>query len=405
MREHDGGATMAPGRVGDVRRRNLALVLGSIGPESLATRADIAASTGLTKASVSSLVSELLETGLVAEVGLTRAGERGRPGVGLALDAQRGALGAEVNVDYLAVGVVDLHGALRFHEVAEAVNRGREPEAVVAELSRLVGRCVSAAADAGVTLLGGGLAVPGLVDPSRGVVLSAPNLGWRDADLSAALAELVPEAPFGVVLSNEADSAALAELWYGHGAALGSYLYVSGEVGVGGGLVMGSELFAGPGGHAGEVGHVVVEPTGSQCSCGGRGCLETVAGQEAILAAAGITNGGSTTAARMAALQAALEAGDAQAISAVERAGHYLGIAVVSAARLIDLSAVVLGGHFAALATWIRPALLASLRSFAPGAVASDAVAFSELGTTAALRGAAGAAVRRALAAPYALLG
>ncbi|MCH6471989.1 ROK family transcriptional regulator [Sinomonas terrae] len=405
MREHDGGATMAPGRVGDVRRRNLALVLGSIGPESLATRADIASSTGLTKASVSSLVSELLETGLVEEVGLTRAGERGRPGVGLALDARRGALGAEVNVDYLAVGVVDLHGTLHFHEVAEAVNRGREPAGVVAELSQLVGRCVSAAAEAGMTLLGGGLAVPGLVEPSSGTVLSAPNLGWRDADLSAALAELVPEAPFGVVLSNEADSAALAELWYGHGAALGSYLYVSGEVGVGGGLVMGSELFAGPGGHAGEVGHVVVEPTGRRCSCGGRGCLETVAGQEAILAAAGITNGGSTTAARMAALQAALDAGDAQAINAVERAGHYLGIAVVSAARLIDLSAVVLGGHFAALATWLRPALLASLEGFAPGAVAASAVAFSELGTTAALRGAAGAAVRRALAAPYALLG
>lgn len=405
MRGHDGGATLAPGRVGDVRRRNLALVLGSIGPEARATRADIATATGLTKASVSSLVAELLETGLVEELGVTRAGERGRPGVGLALDARRGALGAEVNVDYLAVGVVDLHGALRFHEVAEAVNRGRAPHEVVAELSLIVERCVAAAAEAGMTLLGGGLAVPGLVDPARGVVLNAPNLGWRNADLAPSLGELVPQAPFGVVLSNEADSAALAELWYGQGMSLGSYLYVSGEVGVGGGLVMGSELFSGPGGHAGEVGHVVVEPAGRRCSCGGRGCLETVAGQEAILAAAGITDGGSTTAARMAALQASLEAGDARAITAAERAGHYLGIAVVSSARVVDVSAVVLGGHFAALAPWIRPALLSSLDGFAPGVIAEEAVAFSELGTTAALRGAAGAAIRRALAAPYELLG
>ncbi len=407
LREHLGGAGAgtAPGRVADVRRRNLALVLGSIGPDRRATRADIAAAIGLTKASVSSLVAELLETGLVEEVGVTRDGERGRPGVGLVLNAQQGALGAELNVDYLAVGIMDLQGSLRFHEVSEAENRGRSPEDVLAELTGLARQCIADAEAAGMTLLGGGLAVPGLVEPARGHVVTAPNLGWRDVDLSTALGGLAPEAPFGVVLSNEANSAALAELWYGHGASFGTYLYVSGEVGVGGGLVIGSELFAGPGGYAGEVGHVVVEPGGRRCSCGGRGCLETVAGQEAILAAAGITDGGRTTAARMAALQAALEAGDAQAMSAVERAGHYLGIAVVSAARLVDLSATVLGGHFAALRDWIAPALASSLDGFAPGLVAPGAVAFSELGTTAALRGAAGATLRRALAAPYALLG
>ena len=404
MREQVGGALVAPGRVGDVRRRNLALVLGSIGPDARATRADIAAATGLTKASVSSLVGELLETGLVEEVGVTRDGERGRPGVGLVLNPQQGALGAELNVDYLAVGIVDLRGALRFHEVAETENRGRSPEDVLAELTALARRCIDAAEAGGMTLVGGGLAVPGLVAPARGRILTAPNLGWQDIDVSAALGELGPEAPFGVVLSNEANSAALAELWYGHGSTLSAYLYVSGEVGVGGGLVIGSELFAGPGGHAGEVGHVVVEPGGRRCSCGGRGCLETVAGQEAILAAAGITNSGRTTAARMAALRAALDARDAQAITAVERAGHYLGIAVVSASRIVNLSAVVLGGHFAALETRIRPALLSSLDGFAPGLIRADAVAFSELGTTAALRGAAGAALRRALAAPYVLL-
>ncbi|WP_422935269.1 ROK family protein [Sinomonas sp. P47F7] len=407
MREHLGGTggSAAPGRVADVRRRNLALVLGSIGPDARATRADIAAATGLTKASVSSLVAELLETELVEEVGVTRAGERGRPGVGLVLNGQQGALGAELNVDYLAVGIVDLQGALRFHEVAEAENRGRRPEDVVAELTGLARRCVAEAEAAGMRLVGGGLAVPGLVVPARGRIVTAPNLGWRDIDVSAALGELVPGAPFGVVLSNEANSAALAELWYGHGGSFGTYLFVSGEVGVGGGLVIGSELFAGPGGYAGEVGHVVVEPGGRRCSCGGRGCLETVAGQEAILAAAGITDGGRTTAARMSALQAALGRGDAEAMSAVERAGHYLGIAVVSAARLVDLSAVVLGGHFAVLRHWISPSLSSSLDGFAPGLVAPDAVAFSELGTTAALRGAAGASLRRALAAPYELLG
>ncbi|MGW7417859.1 ROK family transcriptional regulator [Streptomyces sp. NPDC054863] len=406
MREQNEGAARSeePGRVADVRRRNLALVLARIGPDTPASRADVAAATGLTKAAVSSLVTDLLATGLVEEVGVTRAGGRGRPGVGLALDPRRGAVGAEVNVDYLAAGIVDLHGKLRVHEVAETANRGRAPAEVLAELAELVARCSARAADAGMTLLGGGLAVPGLVDPGRGTVLTAPNLAWQNADLSTALVGLVPPTPFGVATSNEADSAALAELWYGCGASLGSYLFVSGEVGVGGGLVLGAELFSGPGGHAGEVGHVVVEPGGRRCSCGGRGCLETVAGQEAILAAAGITDGGSTTAERMGVLQSALTAGDARAIAAVAHAGHCLGIAVVSSARLVDLSAVVLGGHFATLAAWLRPALLHSLDDFAPGLIAPDSAVFSELGATAALRGAAGSVLRRALAAPYELL-
>ncbi|WP_433875809.1 ROK family protein [Sinomonas atrocyanea] len=396
-------ATPAPGRVGDVRRRNLALVLSRLGPDAVASRAEIAAATGLTKASVSSLVADLLETGLLEELGVTRGGERGRPGVGLALNPRRGALGAEVNVDYLAVGVLDLRGQLRVHETVEASNQGRAPGDVLADLHGLAARVRDAARADGVELLGGGLAVPGIVDATSGTVATAPNLGWVDLPLDDALEDLVPGTPFAAELSNEADSAALAELWYGRGRALGSYLYLSGEVGVGGGLVIGSQLFTGAGGHAGEVGHVVVDPGGHRCSCGGRGCVETVAGQEAILAAAGITGGGSTTTGRLAALIRSLDAGDARAIDAVKRAGEALAVAVVAAARLVDLSAVVLGGHFGLLRDVLGPALDETLEDLAPGRVAD--VTFSDLGASAAVTGAAGAAVRRALAAPHVLLG
>lgn len=100
----------APGRVGDVRRRNLSLVLDSIARtgDAKPSRAQLAAATGLTKAAVSSLVAELVESGLVSEVGLYRDGERGRPGQGLELSPRRGVVGMEINVDYLAVGLVDL---------------------------------------------------------------------------------------------------------------------------------------------------------------------------------------------------------------------------------------------------------------------------------------------------------
>ncbi|MCU1433780.1 MAG: MarR family transcriptional regulator [Pseudarthrobacter sp.] len=401
MREYGNGRP-APGRVEDVRRQNLTLALGQIQPHSRSTRAEIAGQTGLTKASVSSLVAELLETGLIEEVGVARGGERGRPGMGLVLNPQRGALGAEVNVDYLAVGVVDLLGDLRFSQIAEHRNPGRSPGDVMEDLSAMVRRAATAAEDAGIVLLGGGLAVPGLVDAAAGRVVAAPNLGWRDAGLSGALASLLPGTPFGVVLSNEANSAALAELWYGRGSSLRDYLYVSGEVGVGGGLVLGAELFDGPHGHAGEIGHVVVDPGGGRCSCGGRGCLETVAGQQAVFSAARI--GGGAAARRMDRLLQALEAGTTEALEAVERAGNALGVAVVSASRLVNVSAVVLGGHFAALRPWIMPSLLRSLEDFGPGVVPAEGVVFSGLGQTAGLRGAAGTSLRTALARPYDLI-
>ncbi|MBT1003350.1 ROK family protein [Paenarthrobacter sp. DKR-5] len=392
----------APGRVGDVRRRNLALLLDRIDPQGQATRAQLAAETGLTKASVSSLVADLLESGLLTEAGVTRDGERGRPGVGLVLNPLRGAIGAEINVDYLAVGVLDLGGTLQFQETVERHNRGSSPGDVLAALGVLVHRAADAARQAGIVLLGGGLAVPGLVDPDRNVVVTAPNLGWSAVDLSAELAALLPAAPFGVTLSNEANSAALAELWYGHGVSFRDYLYVSGEVGVGGGLVIGSELFTGPAGHAGEIGHVVVHPEGPRCTCGGHGCLEKFAGQQAIFSAAGI--GDDSTALRMSHLLRALDAGKPRALAAVEQAGHYLGVAVASAARLMNISAVVLGGHFAALEEWIEPALRRSLANFAPGLVPDGSIAFSGLRQTAALTGAAGSCLRGVLARPYELI-
>jgi predicted NBD/HSP70 family sugar kinase len=401
----DGGTGRpAPGRVEDVRRGNLVRVLASMAqartdPDFRPTRADLASRTGLTKASVSSLVADLVDAGLVAESGATRDGERGRPGVGLELSARRGVAGMEINVDYISAGLLDLGGTLRIQRTLESGNRGQSPESVMALLAGLVSDIAAEASAAGIVILGGGLAVPGLVDSVSGTVASAPNLHWRGVELQ--LDRLLPDAPFGTVLHNEANCAALAELWYGHGLDFRDYLFVSGEVGVGGGLVIGSELFAGPHGQAGEVGHMVVEPSGPDCSCGGHGCLESFAGQEAIFSEAGIPAG--TASVRLARLGLQLASGDAAAISAVARAGHYLGIAAASTARLMNLSAVVLGGHFTQMGPWIKPALQQSLAEYAPGVVSDARVEISELGQSAALLGAAGSSLRAVLASPFSL--
>ncbi|MDJ0456766.1 ROK family protein [Arthrobacter sp. NQ7] len=392
----------APGNVGDVRRSNLALVLGAIAefpPGLNPSRAQVAAATGLTKASVSSLVLDLLDTGIIREIGLNPQG-RGRPGVGLELSPSRAVMGMEINVDYISAAVVGLAGTVLIREVQERDNRNSPDGPVLAALAVLAAKVRSAAGERGIEVLGGGLAVPGLVDPARSRVLTAPNLGWANVDLDPDA--LLPESPLGVALFNEANAAALAELRHRPDGA-STFLFVSGEVGVGGGIVIGSELFTGPGGHAGEVGHIVVDPDGGRCSCGGTGCLETVAGQDAIVAAAGVAPGGLSRSAAVSLLLQALEAGEPQAVAAVERAGRCLGIALASTARVVNVESVVLGGHFAVLEPWLRVPLLKSLQKYAPGKFGPDQVSVSAVGEPGALLGAAGSVVRSLIDAPHRL--
>ncbi|MFF1253750.1 ROK family protein [Pseudarthrobacter sp. NPDC058329] len=410
----------APGSMGDVRRGNLALVLGCIAnskPGTHLTRAQIAAATGLTKASVSSLVLDLLDSAVLKEIGLNPQAERGRPGVGLGLNPARGVMGMEINVDYISAGLTDLAGNLLIRKTREQDNRDASPVFVQQALACLAAEVRAMAEAQGVSVLGGGLAVPGLVDDKIGMVITAPNLGWNTVKLD--LNVLLPNVPLGTTLFNEANAAALAEL-RNRPAGYTDFLFVSGEVGVGSGLVIGSELFTGPHGHAGELGHVIVQPGGAPCSCGGTGCLETLAGQDAIFAAAGVssvafskhrdaprTQGGEgvyrSRSVRLAQLKSALLDGDAKALAAVATAGNSLGIALASTIRILNISSVVLSGHFAVLADWLRPALLGTLEEYAPGVVEPESVVFSNMGESGAILGAAESVVRSIVDSPHRL--
>ncbi|GAA3300631.1 ROK family transcriptional regulator [Glutamicibacter nicotianae] len=399
-------SSSAPGNVGDVRKANLARVLSVIaaaGEDQRFSRADIAQLSQLTKASVSSLVADLLAAGLVIEIGVHRDGERGRPSVGLILNPARCVIGMEINVDYIAAGLVDLSGKLLAHEILPRANHSATASEVLAALGELSQRLQAAALAQGLMILGGALAVPGLVDEERYTVLQAPNLGWERQDLD--VAALLPGGRTRFRLFNEANASALAQQQL-MDVQERDFLFVSGEVGIGGGLIIDAELFAGPRGHAGELGHVVIAPEGRACSCGGRGCLETIAGQEAILAAAGLgaVVDSASRQQRIQQLFQALEIGTEPAVSAVAEAGKSLGIAVASAMRLYDVSTVVFGGHFAALELWLRPALEASLRVHAPSIAGQARLLCSPLGQTGALVGAARSVVGDLLEAPHLLV-
>ena len=359
-----------------VRRQNLALVLGEIAAGEPVSRAGIAQRTGLTRGTVSSLVEELIAAGLVTELAAARGGT-GRPANPLQLNrAGPAGLGIEIGVDGIGACVVDLSGTVRAQRVVPSEHRAREPADGLDRAAELAAEVI---ADAGLSIAGAGVALPGVVGPD-GVLQRAPNLPrWVDVAVDAALS-----ARLGVAVdtANEADLAALAELWFG--ARLPDFVLVSAGIGVGAGIVVGGELFRGPGGRAGELGHVVVDPDGPACSCGGQGCLEQAAGQDALLRLAAAAD-----------VEALVDAPGA----ALAEAGRALGIALTGLVNLLDVADVVLGGLYALLGDDLRAAVAAELRTRAPTRP-EVRVHLSRPGTGGALRAAAASVVRHRLRNP-----
>ncbi|MEU6883308.1 ROK family transcriptional regulator [Streptomyces sp. NPDC046712] len=352
-----------------VRRHNLSLVLRTVHEAGETTRAAVAARVGLTRAAVSSLVEHLLDQGFLVESGKTFSGQAGRPGTVLkAADTGPAGLGVEINVDYVSVCVVDLAGTDRLritHPADNRVHRAAGAAEVLGRAARIAARVLARAAERELHPAGVRLALPGLV--SRGTVHQAPNLGWNrveaDRIFAAALTALRPGQPeLPVASDNEANVAALAELWFGALGDVRSFLHLTGEIGVGGAIVVNGELLRGAHGFAGEIGHMVVAADGPLCRCGSRGCLEQYAGQSALLRAAGLAEKGTAVSgSAVEELARRAEAGEPRAVAAVEEAGRMLGLALSGAVNLLDPEVVVLGGIYPRLMPRLAPAVDAEL--------------------------------------------
>jgi predicted NBD/HSP70 family sugar kinase len=389
-----------------VRRANLGVVLQRVAARGSCSRATIASETGLTRGTVSSLVAELIELGLLRETGEEeRPGSVGRPARTLTLAGLAVGIGLEINVDYLAVCADDLAGRVLLERRVYADNRRSAPGPVLARLARMARAALAEVEAQGRRPIGIVCAVPGLVEVSSGTLLVAPNLGWSRIPVADELRVRIGLHP--VRVENEANLAALAEHWYGVARGLRSFICVFGEVGVGAGIFVDGELYRGAHGFGGELGHVAVERPGASCACGSTGCLETVAGQEAIARRAGIrvASGGR---ARSVTDELARRAGrrDARVLASLREAGLSLGLALASTVNLFDVDAVVLGGCFAPLAPWLVDEVRAALGKRVLAADwSSCAVLASELGEGAAVRGAAALPLRDVLAAPWLLSG
>jgi predicted NBD/HSP70 family sugar kinase len=394
--------TALPADQTTVRRANLGVVLRNVASTGTRSRAQIAAETGLTRGTVSSLVAELIELELLRETGETAEPRGvGRPGVALELSDVLVGVGLEVNVDYVAVSLEDLTGAVRYEKRAYRDNRGSAPGPVLDRLARAARSALDAAASEGLQPIGISVAVPGLVELTSGTVTLAPNLGWKGVPVAA---ELEGRVGMPVHVENESNLAALAEHWTGAAVGIDDFICVFGEVGVGGGVVLGGRLFRGSHGFGGEFGHITIDADGLPCACGNRGCVETLVGQESIARAAGIATIPGRTRSLTEELVRQAEEGAPRVLAALHDAGRSLGIALASTFNVLDLRAVVLGGCFGPLSPWLVEHLRATVeeRSLAARS-ASFAVLSSAFGDGAAVRGAAALSLRRVLDAPWAV--
>jgi predicted NBD/HSP70 family sugar kinase len=387
-----------------VRRHNLGVVLRHVSEHGPRSRATIALETGLNKTTVSSLVTELIGLDLLVERGLDYRGTVGRPGQVVELSSSGVvALGVEINVDYLAVRALDLTGKERHRALEARDNRRVSGTEVLEHVAALVEDALAAVQEAGLRPVGATVGLPGLVDADRGVLLVAPNLGWRDVPVVDDLNRRLGDPGFPVMADNEANLAALAELWEGTARGMSDVLYVSGEIGVGAGLIVRGELFRGSRGFGGEFGHMTLDRGGRPCACGSRGCLETLVGLEALLELAGLPAMGPTGGAAGPVRELVERAGkgDERALGALEEAGRWLGVGIASAANLLNFQAVVLGGFFGQLAPWLAAPVADELEAHLLGSAwATPRILPSTLGPGAAVRGAAASSLRRIFADP-----
>lgn len=384
-----------------VRRSNLSAIVRGLHERGPMSRSELVAATGLTRSAIRALVGELVAAGLVSEEPAVRLGTPGRPSPLVRLNSNGAVvLGLEILVDSIAAVLVGLGG-----ETLEKVRIDRPRghlavDDVVADLAHL---SAELRARAEGPLVGIGVAVAGVVRRSDGLVSMAPNLGWVDVPLGARLARaLAVTVPIAV--ANDADLGVLAEHRRGAAVGVDDVVFVSGEVGVGGGVVTGGRLLTGVAGYGGEIGHMPVNPDGRRCRCGSTGCWETECGEGALLALAGHPPDAGR--ARVEAVLRDAAAGSPEAMAALEHVGRWLGIGLAGLVNILNPRLIVLGGMHGRIHPFVQDTIQAELarRSLAaPRSVAR--IVPATLGVDAPVIGATELALEPILADPAAFFG
>jgi predicted NBD/HSP70 family sugar kinase len=374
----------AGARPDEVRRHNRTVLLRRLHVGGPCTRASLATELGLNRSTIKALVDGLAESGVVEErVPRMRSGA-GRPSL-LVLPQPHAAvvLAVDVRVEQVAIALVGLGGEMLGRNSWNLRGRAREPDEVIThiiESTRLL------AGELGVDMVGAGVSVPGVVRRSDGLVHEAPNLHWTDVPMGDRMRGILR---MPVIVANDAELGALAEHLRGVARDSADAVYVSADVGVGGGVISGGSALRGTAGYVGELGHMVIRPGGRPCYCGSRGCWETEVGEPALCRALDLPEG-SPRGAVVAELRALVTRPDPMP-GALAEFVDWLTLGLVNIVNLLGPELVVLGDLFTALPGWMVAEVGQAVRnrSLVSRAVGGTRIVHSALGGDAKLIGAA----------------
>jgi len=381
---------MAAGRTGSLetlRRLNRLRVIDALRDEGLISRAEIARRTGLSRSTVSSLVSELQADGLVverSEPAAAHGDQGGRPPILLSFDASAGvAVGIDFDHHHVRVAVSDLSSRILVERELQLDTDHAAHEGLDAA-AELVGELLAEAGVDAARVIGAGMCLPGPIHRPTGVVGSTAILpGWVGV---AAAEEMHRRLDLPILVDNDANLAALAEAAFGAGRDAKDLVYLMISSGIGAGLVLNGRLYRGAEGLAGELGHVLVDADGPVCRCGNRGCLETVAGTDALAELLRRSHGDGLDG--RAIVRLARE-GDLGCRRVIADAGRAIGKAAATLVNVLNPELLIVGGDLSDAGELLLDGVRESLeRSALPTAVQAADVVAGSLGDRAEVLGA-----------------
>ncbi|MEE1756508.1 ROK family transcriptional regulator [Streptomyces sp. SP18CS02] len=370
-----------PGSQTSLHRANLERVVRAVRMAGSLTQAEIARTTGLSAATVSNIVRELKDGGTV-EVTPTSAGGRRARSVSLSGDAGI-VIGVDFGHTHLRVAVGNLaHQVLA--EESEPLDVDASSAQGFGRAEQLVKRLIETTGIGQDKVIGVGLGVPGPIDVSSGTLGSTSILpGWTGINPSE---ELAGRLGVPVYVDNDANLGALGELVWGGGRGVRDLAYIKVASGVGAGLVIDGQIYRGPGGTAGEIGHITLDESGPVCRCGNRGCLETFTAARYVLPLLRPGHGPDLTMERV--VQLARE-GDPGCRRVIADVGRHIGSGVANLCNLLNPSRVVLGGALAEAGELVLGPIRESVSRYAiPSAARQLSVAPGALGGRAEVLGA-----------------
>lgn len=341
-----------------VKSHNLRTILYMLLRHDYISRARMAEMTGLSTTTITNLITELLDQGIVAEEGNEANHRRGagRPRTALRLVSEaRYAMGVHIGVGKVQVAVTDLRANIISHQ-ALTFPVDETGQRVLSKTADLIRQTVNESQIRPKHILGVGVGASGLVNPDTGVNLIAPNLGWYNLSLRDWFAD---QLGYPVYVDNNVRAMALGEVMFGAARNVRVAAFVYARIGVGAGFVVDGQLYRGSGAGAGEIGHTTLVPDGGQpCRCGNTGCLETLVSEPAIMNRAyhlaeqdeaGLLAGylRQEKSPTVEQVFAAARAGDRPTQQMLAEIANYMGIALANLVNILNPELILLGGVFA----------------------------------------------------------